>query len=359
MKKLFLAIICCFCLAVGIAPPAEAGMISKDQEISMGRETGKQLEAQYGIVQDSAMQARVNRIGQSIVKVCGRQDLDYSFTVLNSNEVNAMACPGGFVYVFKGLLDYMPSDMELAGVLGHEVGHVVKKHTVHQIEKQLWTTLLLIAATQGEAMGLVSVAQQALMAGYSRADERAADKEGFYNSLNAGYNPYSMLIAVYKLEDLSAQQGNPGYGVFSSHPEPEARVRNVTKLTDKLNIYPRVAVTEDEKTATVKEGDWTFNISHSIGNTKARYRAYMLAGSLWVARQRGKINPNHFVVYDHGNTADIYYDDIQLLTLYNQDAAGFGSAGNYAAACANMLRDWAEIANTEPLGKSSKKIDNK
>ena len=101
-------------------------------------------------MQDYELQERVNRIGQSLVAVSDRQDLEYTFKVLNCDEVNALVCPGGFVYVFKGLIDYMPSDSELAGVLGHEVSHIVEKHTVHQIEKQLLTTLLLAVATKGE-----------------------------------------------------------------------------------------------------------------------------------------------------------------------------------------------------------------
>ena len=79
----------------------------------MGRETAMALEAQYGVVQDYELQERVNRIGQSLVAVSDRQDLEYTFKVLNCDEVNALACPGGFVYVFKGLIDYMPSDSEL------------------------------------------------------------------------------------------------------------------------------------------------------------------------------------------------------------------------------------------------------
>ena len=135
MKRFILAIVFVFCCSLGMTPPAEAGLISKEQEIEMGRQTAMQLEAKYGVVQDYALQERVNRIGQSLVKVSERQDLEYSFKVLNSDEVNALACPGGFIYVFKGLIDYMPSDAELAGVLGHEITHVVKKHTVHQIGK--------------------------------------------------------------------------------------------------------------------------------------------------------------------------------------------------------------------------------
>ena len=344
----FLMTVCmALCLFVGVKP-AEAGMISLEDEIKMGRETAQALEAKYGVVQDPYLQERVNNIGQRLAKVCGRDEVTYSFKVLNCNEVNALACPGGFIYVYKGLLDYMPTDAELSGVLGHEVGHVAKKHTVNAIEKQMWTSLLLIVATKGQGMSLVQAAQQALFAGYSRTDERGADKEGVKNSINAGFNPYSMLITVWKLDDLSKQGGGGSYGLFSSHPEPEERVKRVMKQLKDYNIHPDVAVTDDNH-ATVTEGSWSFNIGQSIGNTKAKYRAYMLAGGLWQVRQRGLVNPNKFVVYDNGGTADIYYDDIQVLRLYTQDAGAFGSAGAYAAACADLLRQWAPIANANDV----------
>ena len=231
MKKLFkffLSFVVACCCFVGLRP-AEAGMISLEQEIQMGKETAQALEAKYGLSQDYALNERVDRIGQSLAAVCGRNDITYSFKVLNCNEVNALACPGGFIYVFKGLMDYMPTDTELAGVLGHEVGHVAKKHTVHSIEKQLWTSLILLAATRGQGLGLVQAAQQALFAGYSRTDERGADKEGVNNTIKAGFNPYAMLITVQKLDDLSKQGGGASYGLFSSHPEPEERVKRVVK----------------------------------------------------------------------------------------------------------------------------------
>ena len=117
-----------FYLLLGTAFPAEAGIISKQQEIEMGRETAMALEAQYGVVQDYELQERVNRIGQSLVAVSDRQDLEYTFKVLNCDEVNALV------------------------------------------------------ATKGD-MGLTGLASQALAAGYSRTDERGADKEGF--NLNA------------------------------------------------------------------------------------------------------------------------------------------------------------------------------
>lgn len=352
LYKLFLAFVMACCCFVGLQP-VEAGMISLEDEIKMGRETAQSLEAKYGLSQDYYLNERVDRIGQRLAAVCGRNEITYSFKVLNSNEVNALACPGGFIYVFKGLMDYMPSDTELAGVLGHEVGHVAKKHTVHSIEKQLWTSLILLAATRGQGLGLVQAAQQALFAGYSRTDERGADKEGVNNTIKAGFNPYAMLITVQKLDDLSKQGGGAKYGLFSSHPEPEERVKRVMKQLKAYDIHPDVTVADDNH-ATVTEGNWRFDINQSIGNTKAKYRAYMLAGGLWNVRQRGKVNPNYFVVYDNGSYAHIYYDDIQVLTLYTQDAGAWGSAGAYASACVDMLRDWAVIANENDAKAAAK-----
>ena len=352
LYKLFLAFVVACCCFVGLQP-AEAGMISLEDEIKMGRETAQSLEAKYGLSQDYYLNERVDRIGQRLAAVCGRNEITYSFKVLNSNEVNSLACPGGFIYVFKGLMDYMPSDTELAGVLGHEVGHVAKKHTVHSIEKQLWTSLILLAATRGQGLGLVQAAQQALFAGYSRTDERGADKEGVNNTIKAGFNPYAMLITVQKLDDLSKQGGGAKYGLFSSHPEPEERVKRVMKQLKAYDIHPDVTVADDNH-ATVTEGNWRFDINQSIGNTKAKYRAYMLAGGLWNVRQRGKVNPNYFVVYDNGGYAHIYYDDIQVLTLYTQDAGAWGSAGAYASACVDMLRDWAVIANENDAKAAAK-----
>ena len=352
LYRLFLAFVVACCCFVGLQP-AEAGMISLEDEIKMGRETAQSLEEKYGLSQDYYLNERVDRIGQRLAAVCGRNEITYSFKVLNSNEVNALACPGGFIYVFKGLMDYMPSDTELAGVLGHEVGHVAKKHTVHSIEKQLWTSLILLAATRGQGLGLVQAAQQALFAGYSRTDERGADKEGVNNTIKAGFNPYAMLITVQKLDDLSKQGGGAKYGLFSSHPEPEERVKRVMKQLKAYDIHPDVTVADDNH-ATVTEGNWRFDINQSIGNTKAKYRAYMLAGGLWNVRQRGKVNPNYFVVYDNGSYAHIYYDDIQVLTLYTQDAGAWGSAGAYASACVDMLRDWAVIANENDAKAAAK-----
>ena len=167
-----------------------------------------------------------------------------------------------------------------------------------------------------------------------------------------------MVLTINKLEDLAKEKGNPGYGLFSSHPEPEERLKRVMKQIKKLDPHPDITVHEDG-TATVHESDWTFNITQTVGNDKPEYRAYMLAGSLYVARQRGPVDPYRFIVYDNGSSATLYYEDVQLLTVYNQDAyaAGFGDAGSYANGCAQLLREWAPVANANDAAKADKDKD--
>ncbi len=352
MKKVILVLSVLFICFFMFTPSCDAGLISKEQEIEMGRKTAIELEQKYGLYPDRAMQERVNRLGQELVKYCGRQDLEYSFKVLNDDSINALAAPGGFIYVFKGLVDYMPSDAELAGVLAHEVSHVVKKHTIGQMEKSLLTNIALIAITGGRNIQAASVASQMLTSGYSRTDERGADKEGLRNMIAADLNPYGMLVTTSKLEDLAAEKGNPGYGLFASHPEPEERLKRIQKQLAPLKIKPDVIVNENG-TATVKEGDWTFNMTEEVANTKAKYRAYLLAGGLYAVRERGLIQPNRFIVQNHGNRATIYYDDIEVINLYPQDAKGFGSLGSYANACTGLLRNWANMVNAAKTYKAA------
>ena len=340
MRKILLLFVMIFSFVLDLQTSAEASLISKNQEISMGKDVAAQLEAKYGVVQDDDLQARVDNIGQRLVAVCDRQDLTYSFKVLNSDEVNAMAVPGGFIYVFKGLLDYMPSDDELAGVLGHEVGHIVKRHSVKQVEKQMALTLLTIILTKGQGFILADATMQALMAGYSRSDEREADEQGFNLTNKAGFNPYSMLITVSKLQDLADAKGNPGFGLFSTHPEPEVRIERVNKALAKMNITPTVALAEDG-TATVKDGNWQFVVSQTYNSDKPAYRAKLMAGALYLAKKRGPVDETRFLTVDDSDFSDIYYDDIHVLRVYEQDAAGYDSISNYAGAVAARLQNWA------------------
>ncbi len=339
---------------------AEAGMIGEKQEQEMGKAAAEQIEAHYGVLNDYQTAERVERIGQSLVAVCGRQNLKYSFKVLNTEDVNAMACPGGYVYVFKGLLDYMPSDAELAAVLGHEIGHVVKRHTVHQIEKNMWTQLVTIlagiASGNGDALAMSMVVSDALAAGYSRADENAADREGFAYALKAGYSPYAMLVTMNKLQELALQSGNPGWGIFDSHPQPEQRIHNINKMLVPLDIQPAPSKRKNGG-ACVREhfadgGDWEMEIRETAGGSDPFYRAELLAGALYQIRRKDMIDPTHFIVFEASDRAEIFYEDMQLFIVFRQDAAGFSSIGECAGHYVEQLREWADRVNRNKTNQS-------
>lgn len=354
MRKLFGILVFCL-LMVLPAPRSQAAMISQKQEIEMGQQVAQQLENHYGLVQDDEIQDRVSRIGQKLLANGTRPGLTYTFKVLNTPDVNALACPGGFIYVYKGLLDYMTSDDELAAVLGHEIGHIEKRHTVHQMEQQMALSLLTLLAgvasgDPGAGMVLASTASQALMAGYSRKDEREADQEGFRLSTLAGYNPYGSYVTMAKLEDMSKDMGNPGYGLFASHPEPEVRMAKALKWTEPLKIPEKVTVKPDG-TAAVSLGAWSFPITETAGYDKPEYRARLMAGALYLAWKRGNLDESHFMTVDGDRWSDVYYEDIRVLRVYPQDNQENGNTGELALKIAGRLQEWARIARQQPVPK--------
>lgn len=348
MKKILLMLVCFFCLLP--VASTEAALIGKQQEINMGKEAATQLENQYGLVHDEELQERVNRIGQDLVQYSGRKDLEYTFKVLNSQDVNALACPGGFIYVFKGLVDFMPSDDELAGVLGHEIGHVVKRHTVHQVEQQLALSLLSIVAgvaagDGGAGMILATTTSQALMAGYSRRDEREADEQGMALTEKAGYNPYSVYISMCKLDDLSKERNVPNYGLFSSHPETELRKSRALKALEPLHITPNVLVAKDGSNAAVKDGTWQYSFQNSVGSDKPEYRARLMAGALYVIKQHKPVDETHFITVDSDNYTDVFYENTRIVRIYPQDCPEGKTPSSYAGEVAARLQEWAVLVN--------------
>lgn len=319
-----------------------AAMISTKQEIELGSKVAQDLEKKHGLVNDQELQDRINTIGQRLVLVSERKDIKYSFKVLDSEEVNALAVPGGFIYVFKGLVDYMPTEEELAGVLGHEITHVVKKHSVNQMEKNLWTRALTMLAAvisgNSSVANLAPYLGEAIMAGYSRKDERQADDIGFQYLIKANYNPYAMYVAMSKLNDLP-DKGS--YGIFSSHPDSQDRLRSAKMKADALKISQKV-VREGEKYKVV-DGTYSFTVGATVDSTKSEYRAYLLAGGLYnVVKQDKNPDADKFISLSFKNRMDIYYDDIYLYSIYNQDISGDEESLDDAAnAWIHKFRNWA------------------
>ena len=312
---------------VAAPPAAEAFLIGTQQEIELGKGVAKDLEKKYGLVNDPELQARVARLGASIVAVSDRKDLPYTFKVLNSKEVNALAVPGGYIYLFKGLVDYMPSDNELAGIIGHEVGHIVKKHTVVQIERSLAVGVIFaILFGNSNSAILGDLISGALMSGYSREAEREADTLGVVHTMRAGYNPYSMLIGMEKLEAMS---GKSDYGLFSSHPDTVSRVKAIREqINNDFKVRPMV--NETEKYSQVVDGQWNLPAFHSnYAGYSPRMRAYLAAGRIYRLTALADYSSDKLYVNDLENATGIYYNEDKepLAVVTPQDASANGLAG--------------------------------
>lgn len=215
--------------------------ISQQQEVQMGQEYVQQINAQLPIVRDPELNRYINVLGDSIARLTSRRDLDWQFFIVDAKDVNAFAVPGGFVYVNRGLIERTDQMDELAGVLGHEIGHVVRRHTVKQMEKaqgaNIGVTLacVLTSICNSQVAGAaINIAGGAVFARFSRQDEAEADAEGVKNVVRAGISPAGMVTMFQKL--IEERRSRPGAveSWFLTHPLEEDRIRAVQTLINQV-----------------------------------------------------------------------------------------------------------------------------
>ncbi len=216
----------------------EISLVSPQQELQMGLEGYKAVSVEYGLYDDPALQAYVDSVGQRVARVSHMPSLAWHFTVIDDPTVNAFAMPGGYIYITRGILPYLNSEAQLAGVLGHEIGHVTHRHTAEQItQQQLYGLGLGLASALSETARRYSdVAQQALgllFLKYSRTDESEADELGVQYATRAGYDPREIPTTYAMLKRVSEQSGQRLPGFLSTHPDPgdrEVRTAQLAKL---------------------------------------------------------------------------------------------------------------------------------
>ena len=244
-----------FCLALQacatnpVTGDRDFALVSEPDEIRQGREYHKEIIARYGVYDDPRLQQYVDRIGQELAARSHRSHLEFRFTVLDSPDINAFALPGGYVYITRGIMAYLDSEAELAGVLGHEIGHVTARHSVRQQSGQAVSSILsvLIAATTGVS-SLGELSQQlgtGLIRGYGREHELEADRLGAEYLQRTGYNPETMLEVIGVLKDqeiyetaLAKKENRPAqtyHGVYSTHPRNDERLKTVVRAAKKLS----------------------------------------------------------------------------------------------------------------------------
>lgn len=217
------------CAVNPVTGQREFSLISESQEIQLGRDADRDISSSLGVVQDEALQEYVSEIGLRMARESERPDLPWTVRVLDDPIINAFALPGGYIYVTRGILAHFNSEAELAGVLGHEIGHVTARHGVRQVSRAQIAQLGLGVGTVlfpelegvGEAAG---VGLGLLFLSYGRDAEREADDLGLRYMTREGYDPAEMAATFDMLNQAGG--GGEGSGIpnwLSTHPNPLER----------------------------------------------------------------------------------------------------------------------------------------
>jgi predicted Zn-dependent protease len=210
---------------------SQISLVSESQEIAMGDQTVAAARASIGIYPDSAMQRYVHALGGRLAATTERPALPWNYEVVDDPEVNAFAAPGGKVFVTRGILSYLGTEAELAGVLGHESGHVTARHTAQQITRQQLFGIGLIGASVlssqvAQAAGAIQQGLGLLFLSYSRGDEAQADELGFRYLRRLNYDPREMSKTFETLARVGSLSGGGRVPTWAStHPDPGDRLQ--------------------------------------------------------------------------------------------------------------------------------------
>ena len=227
--------------------------VSDEREIALGRMNAEQIDAKLPLVTDSHVTSYVQNLGTRLAERTSRAKLPWRFVVVDSKDVNAFALPGGFVYVNRGLIERADRMDELAGALGHEIGHVVRRHSVQQLERSGGTRIgiaIICVVTNfcdsHTARIAIDVGGAAWLAHHSRAAEAEADSEAVANTTRAGISPEGIPSLFRVL--LATRQQQPGIvqTFFASHPLEEDRIDQTQRLVDHLDPAIEKTLSRDE-----------------------------------------------------------------------------------------------------------------
>jgi predicted Zn-dependent protease len=205
-------------------------LIDTASEAALGRSIDAQIRNEYVIYPDVFVQERARKLGEAVSQVCERKDLAYHFLVLNSKgnkkEVNAFSTPGGYVYIFKDLMDEATDD-ELVGVIAHEVGHIAAKHAVKRLQLAMGYDILMTLALRDRKATSIRQAMDIVnglaVLGYSRQDELQADNLAVRYTYKSGYDPSGLLTFMQKLQDLHQDNTPAILNFLRTHPPYEQR----------------------------------------------------------------------------------------------------------------------------------------
>lgn len=216
-------------------------LLTEQDEAQMGKTTDQSVIDQYGVYKDSGLQTYLQTMGQAMGRNSHRANLDWQFKVMDTPVVNAFAAPGGYIYVTRGLLAAVNNEAELAGILGHEIGHVTARHSAQKYSKMMLANLGMglgqtLLGSYGDVLSpILETGAGLLFLKFSRDDEREADALGVEYATRAGYDAGRMadfFITLQRQPSVNGQQSARLPEFFSTHPNPanrEATVRTMAK----------------------------------------------------------------------------------------------------------------------------------
>lgn len=245
-KIIILSLLSCVVLSACSTNPAtgrrEFSMVSEAQALALGAEAHQQVLQEFGVYGEKPeLTELVTRIGRKIAAASDRPNLPWTFTILDTSMINAMALPGGYIYVTRGILERMNSEDELAGVIAHEIAHVAARHAEQRISQsqlaQFGLVLGSVIAGPSAAQtygGLAQLGASLLFQRYSRQQETHADVLGTAYMTEAAYNPRGAENMLLVLQRLDNGEGSSIDRYFVDHPDPRKRVGDVRKKISEL-----------------------------------------------------------------------------------------------------------------------------
>jgi predicted Zn-dependent protease len=239
------------CATNPVSGKKQISMMSEAEEAAIGMQQDAEIRREMGVYNDRALQDYVNDVGQQIARVSHRPNLPWTFTIVDSPAINAFALPGGYVYITRGILAYLDDESELAGVLGHEIGHVTARHAAQaytrQAEANLGLTILGIFVPSTQPFSnLGASGLSVLFLKNGREAELEADRLGVEYGSGAGFDPDGVprFLATLQRVDAMSDRGMPNW--LSTHPDPGSRVERAAPVATKFESPDATKVNRDQ-----------------------------------------------------------------------------------------------------------------
>ncbi len=221
---------------------AAATGLSEKEEIQVGREIAGRTLGAAPLVNDAALQSYVNRVGRWLALQSERPDLPWRFGVIDTASINAFAAPGGYVLITRGLYEILDNEAQLAGVLAHEIGHIIKRHHITVMQKSAAISAGARLAQRDDRSQLlnnmIGSGAEIFARGLDKGAEFEADAIGIVVAARAGYSPYGLVEVLHKLAARGVQDGSLAL-LFKTHPQPGERLSRLAEaLTPRLAQLP-------------------------------------------------------------------------------------------------------------------------